>query len=220
MTLFEIKDCALVVRMADQRSAMNLRELYDRITVCSSESIYHHFCETPLRPTFDDPEFRNDFAAWSKRALHDDELAERLGILDPYDFTNLEELRQILLEIIDERLSELTYIPWAKPGMEFHFLQALTVVFNTGVSIESPEELPLAISRMTTSSLYYHFLEARRRVEGGLDDFSTWLLNWNHRGEALINAFAEVDFYFLTLRELQSEMYRTASNVLKEVSSF
>lgn len=118
--------------MADVRPAYNLRELYERIKSCLPDSIYHHFCETPLRISFDDPEFRNDFAAWSRRSLNDDILAEKLGILDPYDFEDIEEIRKIVLDIIDDRLSEISHVPWAKSDQAFHFLQALTVVFDTG----------------------------------------------------------------------------------------
>jgi hypothetical protein len=216
---FQIKDCALVVRMADVRPAINLRELYDRILSCSPDTIYHHFCETPLRATFDDPVFRNDFALWSHNAINDQILAERLGILNPYKFDNMEELRKTVLELIDDRLSELAHIPWAKTGQEFHFLQAVTVIFETGNRIDDPLELPRAIAEMTTSSLYYHFLEARRRVEGGDDDFTAWLRDWNDRGEDLIKSFSEVDFYFFSLKELQAELARSADQALKGVLS-
>jgi hypothetical protein len=209
----------LVVRMADVRPAINLRELYDRVLACSPESIYHHFCETPLRATFDDPVFRNDFAVWSNHAINDQILAERLGILNPYKFGSMEELRRTVLDLIDDRLSELPHIPWAKAGQEFHFLQAVTVIFETGNRIEDPLDLPRAISEMTTSSLYYHFLEARRRLEGGDDDFTAWLRDWNDRGEDLMRSFSEVDFYFFTLKELQAELVRSADQTLKGVLS-
>jgi len=62
------------------------------------------FCETPLRSTFDNPDDRNDFAVWSKLYLGDRVLAERLGILDPYEYSSLGELRGATLEVIDERL--------------------------------------------------------------------------------------------------------------------
>lgn len=217
MKPFRIKDCALAVRMADVRQAMNLRELYDRLAVCSVDSLYHHFCETTLRPSFDDPEFRNDFAVWAYYTLKDEVLAEQLGVLNPYDYKDLEDLRRVVLEVIDERLSRLTYFPWARQGQAFEFLQAHTVVFDTGKSIDAPEDLPLMIGQMTTSSLYYHFLEARRRVDEHRDDFTAWLLDWNSRGEQLIKAFSEVDFYFLSLKELQKELLELSSRIMRKV---
>ena len=58
MTPFEVMDCALLVRMSGLPLAMNLRELRDRIAICGENVLYHHFCETTLRPMFDDPDYR------------------------------------------------------------------------------------------------------------------------------------------------------------------
>ena len=80
---FKVQDCAIITRMGGVSSAVNLRELRERIAVCPNETLYHHFCETLVRPTFDDPEFRNDFAVWASRHLRDRVLAERLGIIKP-----------------------------------------------------------------------------------------------------------------------------------------
>jgi hypothetical protein len=65
---FEVKDCALIT-LALGKSALNLRELRDRVAEVPPQSLYHHFYETLLRPSFDDPEYRNDFALWSRRQL-------------------------------------------------------------------------------------------------------------------------------------------------------
>ena len=214
---FRVSDCALIVRMGGVRDAMNLRELRDRVTSCSGEVLYHHFCETLLRPSFDDPEFRNDLAIWASRDLHSRTLAERLGVLDPYDFDSLEALRTEILDIIDDELAEAHTIPWAKPGQEFHFMRAATVVFDTGNVIESPEALPEGIAAMTLSSVYYHFIDARRRTDTRVDDFTAWMSVDGALAEALCSALREVDFYFLTLRELQADLVRvTAETISKE----
>jgi len=211
---FAIKDCALIIRICDQLPAINLRELHERVSNCPVDSLYHHFCETAIRPSFDDPEFHNDFAIWARHALHDHVLAERLEILHPYSFTDMEELRKELIDIIADRLSEIHFIPWALHDQAFFFKQATTVVFDTNRTIESPEDLGSAVAAMTTSSLYYHFWEARRRTPGNMDDFSFWLTGWNDRGKPLIEAFSQIDFYFMSLRELQQKLY----DVIKEVA--
>lgn len=203
---FEIKDCALITRTGNGLPAMNLREFREGVYSCPVDSIYHHFCEVVLRPSFDDPEFHNDFARWARRALHDHVLAERLEILDPYDFATTAELRREILDIIDDRLSEISYIPWVDGQSSFHFLRATTVVFETGLSFENPKELGLAISKMTTSSLYYHFWEARRRTEAQIDDFSAWLDNFNGTYDPVKEAIGNIDFYFMSLRELQKRL--------------
>jgi len=212
VTPFQIKDCALITQTSNGLPAMNLREFRERVATVPLDSIFHHFCETVLRPSFDDPEFHNDFAIWARRALHDHVLAERLEILDPFEYPNLEEFRRIIIDILDDRLSEVAYIPWVTENRTFHFLRATTVVFDTGKTIDSPERLSRAIAEMTTSSIYYHFWEARRRTEEGLDDFSAWLKEWNSRGEKIIEALSQVDFYFLSLRELQNILVKVTQS--------
>jgi len=150
---------------------------------------------------------------WSKLYLGDRVLAERLGILDPYEFSSLGELRAATLEVIDERLGESTMIPWARPGDELYFMEATTVVFDTGIRISHPREFAAAIGAMTGGSVYYHFLEARRRPLFGKDDFTTWLLE-NENGEKnrpYIEALARIDFYFHTLVHLRRELTKVLS---------
>jgi hypothetical protein len=83
--------------MAGIDTALNLRELRERLKIAPVECLFHHFCETQIRPTFDDPEFRNDFAIWTARELHDRVLAERLGIINPYANGSFEDLRAMVI---------------------------------------------------------------------------------------------------------------------------
>jgi len=169
--------------------------------------LYHHFCETPLVPSFDNPDYRNDFAAWALLQLGDRVLAEQLGIINPYIFPDLEKLREQVLEILDERLSEVLFVPSCQSGGEFFFTEAVTVVFDTGKRITSPKALPEAIGTMTNGSIYYHFFEARRREPVGVDDFSAWLDGFPGQ-EAWCRALQTVDFVFFTLPELRGELVR------------
>lgn len=208
--LFKVRDCALITRMAGIASAVNLRELRERIAVCPRESLYHHFCETLIRPSFDDPEFRNDFAVWAARHLRDRSLAERVGILNPYNFDHLEDLRDRLLDIIDDRLSELAHAAWIPAVEDFRFMRAATVVFDTGLELRSLSDLIGALPAMSNSSIYYHFVEARRRTPDKVDDFSSWLRELPEETGWLIQAFSHVDFYFLNLMELKSALVQAA----------
>ena len=84
MRHFEIRDCSLLTRMSGLPAAINLRELRDRLAVCSPNVLYHHFCETQMVTSFDNPDYRNDFAVWVKLHLGDRVLAEQLGIAGPW----------------------------------------------------------------------------------------------------------------------------------------
>jgi len=117
--------------------------------------------------------------------------------------------------VIDERLGESTMIPWARPGDEFFFMEATTVVFDTGIRITHPRELAASIGAMTGGSVYFHFLEARRRPPIGKDDFTAWLLENGNGGKnrPYIDALASIDFYFHTLPHLRSELVKVLSGL-------
>lgn len=205
---FIIQDCTLLSRTSDVSPAINLRELRDRIANCRQQVLYHHFCETPLVPCFDNPDYHNDFAVWALLYLDDKILAEQLGIINPYLYTDLEILRAQVLEVLDQRLSEVYALPTCQSGSEFFFTEAVTVVFDTGLRVTSPAALPEAIGRMTNGSIYYHFLESRRREPAGLDDFSAWLAGFPGQ-EAWCSSLQMLDFSFSTLSELREELVQT-----------
>lgn len=204
--VFRIKDCALITRMAGTASALNLRELRERIASCPLGSLYHHFCETVIRASFDDPEFRNDFAVWAARHLGDRVLAERIGILNPYSLPGMESLRARLVDLIDDRLAENRRCTWMLASDEFRFLRAATVVFETGRTMEGADQFVAAVPQMSYSTIYYHFVEARRRTPDGSDDFTLWLRGLPEPTERLEEALGGVDFYFLNLPELKEEL--------------
>ena len=207
---FVVVDCALLTRMSGLSPAFNLRELRDRIAVFGDNVLLHHFCETSLRATFDDPEYRNDFAVWAKEGLADRVLAERLGIIDPYEFDTVVKLRQQVIDIIEDRLSEMSpWVPTVRPGGELFFMEAVSVVFETAARIRHPLEMAEAIQRMTNGSIYYHFLEGLRRPPRHKDDFSTWLADFGPEWDAYVTAIAGIDFYFKSLPALRDELSNT-----------
>jgi len=216
---FAVKDCTLIARMGGVPTAITLRELRERIRFCSVDCLFHHFCETVVRPGFDYPEFRNDFAVWAARHLSDLTLAERLGAINPYRFQTLEQVREQVLELIDDRLAEVPHAGHLPAKEEFRFMSASTVVFETGTTLERPEDLVSHIATMSYGSVYYHFVEARRRTEGMLDDFSAWLTGFGQGVETLLASLRTIDFYYLTLPELKSALIVALSGVPTEATS-
>ena len=199
---FKVMDCTLIT-LALGKTAQDLRELRDRLSEVPAGSLDHHFQQTLLRHTFDDPEYRNDFALWARRQLHDFQLAEMLDVIDPLDFGNFEELRQRLLDVIEDRLAELDHVPWVSPGREFHFLRSQVVVFGTGLSAATPEDLAILIPRLSTGSVFYHFVEARRKHPERRDDFSVWLEDWGAEHEPIRRRLGTIDFNLWTLTEMR-----------------
>jgi len=210
---FYIKDCALV-SISTGKKAYSLAELLDQLRGIHPGSIYHHFWSRLLRPSFDHPEFHNDFAAWAHHDIHDETLAERLNIIDPQDFNTLEDLRQELIDNIEERMDESEFLPWAKAKAPFYFVRSQIVVLDTGRRIYHPEELAQAVASMSLGSIFYHFIDARRRTDMGVDDFRAWLIPMGKYSD-VVESLANIDPYFTTLSELKEELVILFSKYFK-----
>jgi len=205
---FNIMDCALIA-IATGEKAQNLRELRDQLKNTHPGCLYYHFWGGLLRPHFDDPEFQNDFAVWASRNLHDAKISEQLSLIDPNSFEVIEDLRQEVIEIIEQRLFESEYVPWVKAGQEFQFIRSQIVIFGTGVCLNNPKELLDIIPNMSLGSIFYHFIDSRRRTPNSKNDFSTWLAGFDTIYEALSDNLDKIDPYFTTLNELRQEINST-----------
>jgi hypothetical protein len=202
---FVVRDCTLIA-IATGRRAQNLRELGMQLATIPPACIYYHFWGGLLRPRFDDPEYQNDFASWARRALHDKRLAERLGIIDPTDFADLEDLRRELIEVIEARIEESEMVPWARPGDLFYFVHSQINVFDTGIRIHQPDELARLIPRLSPGSIFFHFIDARRRDPKGIDDLGAWLQGFGDRYGAVVERLGVLDPYFTSLTELREQI--------------
>lgn len=209
-----IMDCALIA-IATGIKAQNLRELRDHVQTIHPGCLYHHFWGNLLNPRFDDPEFQNDFAVWTSRHMHELKISEKLSMVDPSIYKNIEDLRKEVLEIIEERLYQSEYIPWAKPGEEFHFIRSQVVVFDTGKSYNDPRDLINIIPTMSIGSIFYHFIDSRRRTAEGKNDFSVWLTSFGDKYKGLISELDNVDPYFTTLNDLRQEINHVFTDYFK-----
>ena len=211
---FAIKDCALVA-IATGKRAQNLRELRDALTDIHPGSIYYHFWGGLLRPRFDNPEYNNDFAVWARGGLNDQALAERLAVIDPTDYTDLDDIRLELIDVVEERLDENEWIPWSKADNQFHFMRSQIVVFDTNNRISNPEELVEVVPRMSVSSVFYHVIDARRRSVFRVDDFRAWLYGFEETYDNLCVELDAIDPFFSTLTELRQRLANVFSNYFK-----
>lgn len=199
---FAVKDCALIT-IATGVKVQNLKEFCAALKEVPLGSIYYHFWGRLLRPLFDEPEYNNDFASWAYRGLHDKDLAEQLSMVIPTDFSDLESLRRELVEVVEMRLDEFEYVPWAKADQQFYFLKSQIVVFDTRMRFDYPDQLLPHILSFSTGSIYYHFIDARNRTDERVDDFSSWVTGLGDDYKELQHSLCAVDPYFSSLKELR-----------------
>lgn len=216
MQPFDFKDCALIA-MATGHKALSLRELRDGLAVVPPGSIYHHFWGGLMLPRLEVREYNNDFAAWARRGLRDSPLAERLAILDPSSFQNLEELRQEVIELVEQRLDESDILHWIPATTQFEFVSSQIVVFDTRKRAEAPEALAEMLPHVSTGTVFYHFVDGRRRSESGLDDFRSWLKALAEDYSVLEERLAEIDPYFQSLVETRERLAEVFADSLAKV---
>ncbi len=208
---FSIKDCALIA-IATGKRAQNLPELQTILSSIEPDSVYYHFWGSLLKARFENPECHNDFAAWAGHDLHDKVLAERLCIVDPTAFDSMEALRLELIDIVEERLDELEYPPISKREARFEFIRSQIVIFDTLLEAKTPAEFVEILPLMSIGSIFYHFIDARRRNERHLDDFQNWMKDLPADYSEICHGIAEIDPYFSTLPELRHRLVTIFKN--------
>ena len=148
-TPFYCKDCALSA-IAIGEKAQNLQELYNKLSSVHPGSVYYHFWGGRLRPHYEIREYHNDYAMWAYHSLRDQTLAERLAVIDPIEFDDLELLRGEVLSTIETRLDEIEQIPWTPKVPYFHFVRSTIVVFDTNYCIAHPRDLVQILPKLAS----------------------------------------------------------------------
>ncbi len=215
---FEVKDCALIA-IATGKRAQNLREIINLLQDIDLNSIYYHFWGGLLRPRFDNPEYHNDFAIWVAHSLHNKTLAERLALIDPARYDAMSSLRDEIIDIIEEDLDETEYPVWANRDDQFEFIDSQLVVFNTNVSVKDPSEMADLLSGMSSGSIFFHFIDGRRRNENEVDDFRKWLMQFEDQHKGLIGQLRVIDPYFSSLTELRTHLSEVFTAYFRENKS-
>ena len=169
---FEFRQCVNIIKSTGKK-AKKLRGLRDIISIVSNESIFHHTYQYFLKGRI--LEYTNDFAHWAGESLEERALSEHLSGIDPYDFTDINQLRERLLAVINEYMENFPEPREAMPGDEFYFNETITLIFPVGVRAKNLAEFLMALKYITPGSIYYHFYEARIRLGSGTDDFSIWI---------------------------------------------
>lgn len=213
---FLVKDCALSA-IAMGGKAFNLKELHDKLLTIHPGCIYNHFWGGRLSPHFEVQEYHNDFAMWAYHSLHDQTLAERLAVIDPIYFEDLEDLRKEVLDVIEMRLDETDQKLYLMNTSPFLFVRSQIIIFDTPYVISKPEELLQIIPQLTLSSIFYHCIDAYRRPPLGMDDFSCWLESFGDSYKPLVQEIRDIDVYFMSLSDLQQALHVLISNYFTKI---
>jgi hypothetical protein len=172
-TPFEFVAC-LGLRQMLGRSAWDERELLEGIEEVPADSIYFHTTNAFLRSRYLTAPYANDFATWAAIQVRDRILGERLAVIDPFAFSDVEGLRTEIVSIVDDHLRGLEMVPRIVYGEPFHFMRSTIIAVPTGLRAHTLKEFATALRRVELSVIYYHMFEPVRDPEMVADP-ANWL---------------------------------------------
>jgi hypothetical protein len=204
---FYFNSAAHLLRIGKEK-ATNLQELLEAVRVCSDACIFQHTFQTLEEHHFIREGFSNDFSHWAFSACNEVGLAERLAALDVREFTSIAALRERVVHIIATYL-ERNPRAATRPAMEpFYLMAADLVVVPTPYVARNLEEFAEGLRRVSTHSIYYHFIDARLRIKLNTNDFSVWLDQELEMGAAA-DRINRIDIYTSTLEGVRRNILRT-----------
>jgi Family of unknown function (DUF5752) len=197
------------------RSARDEQQLLEAIEEIPLDSLSYHTHSFFLRHAYIAGPYPNDFATWAAIQVRDRVLGEKLGILDPYDFENLEALRAEIVNIVDEHLSQLQIIPRVIYGEPFYFMQSRIIEVPTGLEARTLMEFRKILATVDISAVYYHNFEAMLRLGRRMGDFALWIEEQLHLPE-LAQKISRLDFYMTSLESIRHRIIKLCDEVLKK----
>jgi hypothetical protein len=157
------------------RRAWDERELLEHLEEVPLDSLYFHTHSCFLRDRTLPGAYPNDFATWAAIQVRDRVLGEKLGIVDPQDFADLESLRTEVVSLIEDHLAEVRSVPRIMFGEPFYFMQSRVLEIPTGVKVRTLAEFRDALLGVDVAVVYLHVVEAQGRKGRRRNDFAAWL---------------------------------------------
>lgn len=193
------------LRQALDRRALNEQELMDRLKEVPAGSIFYHTHGYFLRHRPVTTAYGNDFATWVAVQVRDQVLAERLAVVNPFEFPNLEALREELATIIHDHLLRLSSVPRVEFGEPFYFQQSHVVEVPLGPGAETLTEFRDGLAEVDASAIYFHMVEARARLGRRSGDFAEWIRTSLELPE-LADRIERIDAYMTSLERVRARL--------------
>ena len=201
---FQFMGC-VELRQAVGRRALDERELMDRLEEVPTDSVFYHTHGYFLRQRAITTVYGNDFASWVATQVRDQVLAERLAVVNPFEFASLEQLREELASIIHDHLLRLSAVPRLEFGEPFYFQQSHIVEVSLGPGASTLAEFRAGLVAVDASAIYFHMVEARARLGRRAGDFAEWIRTSLEMPE-LADRIERIDTYMTSLERVRARV--------------
>ena len=171
---FQFVGCVELREMLGRKAA-DVQQLMEGIEEVPADSIYYHTHSYFLRYEYGPTLFPNDFATWVAVSVRDRVLSERLGLIDPFEFRDVEALRAQIVSTIDDHLQSLWNVPRVMHGDPFEFVSSHIIEVDLELTARSLEEFRDHLATVDRSVLFNHICEAKIRKGRHSGDFILWI---------------------------------------------
>jgi hypothetical protein len=141
-------------------------------------------------------------------------LAERLGVVNPFEFPTIEDLREELVSVIDDHLARLSSVPRVEFGEPFYFQQSHVVEVTLGEPVWTLADFRAALSDVDASAIYVHMVEARARLGRRSGDFAEWVRTALGLSQ-LADQIERIDAYMTSLERVRARLLSLVDATLK-----
>lgn len=201
---FQFVTASYLTRINNQKAA-TLVDLADGLDQATDASIFYHTFQSLGRYHFLTEGFSNDFAQWVLASLNRPILAEWLGGVDIRDYVSLAELRADLRRLVADYCEDHSREAEISAFEPFYFCESVEVTVPLGSEAHTLEEFRDELLKLSHSSLYYHFISSRLRLQLKTNDFSLWF-DAGLGLEDLARRTNRIDIYTNTLDSARDEM--------------
>ncbi|MGQ0694063.1 MAG: DUF5752 family protein [Nitrospiraceae bacterium] len=129
--------------------------------------------------------FPNDFATWVTLYAQDRLLGERLGVVDPFEFEDIEQLRGEIGLIIEDHLIQVGSIPCCAPEEPFEFVRSHIIESELDLEVRTLLEFRNVLAQVEVGAIYDHVCEAHVRKGRLPGDFACEALGGRARNDCL-----------------------------------
>ena len=161
---FVFNSGAHILRIGTER-ARNLGELLEGVRNVPDSSIFQHMFQTLADHHYIREGFSNDFAHWAFFSCNETGLAERLAGIDVREYTSIADMRQRIVQILEEYSKRNPESTGRKALETFYFCSSDTVVIPTSITADNLDEFIDGLRRVSLHSIHYHFINARLRIK-------------------------------------------------------
>lgn len=202
------------------KRAMDEHRLLELIEEVPADSIYYHTHSYFLRHAYTQQLYSNDFANWVVLYAQDRVLGERLGVLDPFAFSDIEQLREEILHIMADHLNHSTIASRCVVNEPFEFIRSHIIEIPLDLEASTLSEFYDALTNVEIGAVYNHVCEARMRKRPLSVDFARWLSSEEGLGlQGLALHVEQVGRLGLSLEGIRNKILRLCMGELARQST-